>query len=153
MKENPFRITRVLSLLTLTMFTLCVLLVLLTAADLYRTLVDRGEASYARRTALQYLTTRVRQAETVETGMLDNCEALILTETVDGECYTTHIYCYEGQLRELYSVPGAKLPPQAGEAILAGDTFSPKLEENLLTITFDEEALLLQLPAGRMVGS
>lgn len=151
MNENPFRITRVLSLLTLTVFALCVLLVLLTAADLYRTLVDRGEASYARRTALQYLTTRVRQAETLETGMLDDCEALILTETVDGECYTTHIYCYEGQLRELYSIPGAKLPPQAGESVLDGDTFSPKLEENLLTITFGEAELLLQLPAGGTV--
>ena len=152
MRENPFRITRVLSLLTMTVFSLCVLLVLLTAADCYRSLVNRGEAAYARRTALQYLTTRVRQAETVETGMLEDCEALILTETVEGAGYTTYIYCYEGWLRELYTVPGAKLPPQGGEAVLEAEVFSPKREKDLLRVALGDAELLLQLPTGRQVG-
>lgn len=146
MNKNHSRITDVLALLCLTVFALCLLLVLLTGADLYQDLVERGEETYARRTALQYLTTRVRQAETVEVGDLDGCEALILGETIDGETYTTHLYCYEGWLRELYAVPGANLPPKAGTEILETETLRFQLEETLLTVTFGEDTLFLHLP-------
>ena len=146
MKENRSRMTQVLTLLCLTVFALCILLVLLSSASLYRDLVVSGENAYARRTALQYLTTRVRQAETVETGALGDCDALVLTQTVDGECYTTHIYCYEGWLRELLAVPGAVLPPQAGEKVLEAEKFSLKQEDDLLTVTFGEDTLFLQIP-------
>lgn len=152
MRENSSRITDVLALLCLTVFALCVLLVLLTGAESYRKLVSSGEESYERRTALQYLTTRVRQAETVETGAFEGCEALILGETIDGETYTTWVYCYDGWLRELYAVPGAKLPPQAGEAILEAENFVLELEENLLTVNLGSDELLLHLPSGRTVG-
>ena len=146
MKENSSRMTQVLALLTLTVFALCLLLVLLSGASCYRNLVDRGEESYGRRTAVQYLTTRVRQAETVETGALGDCDALVLTQTIDGECYTTHIYCYEGWLRELLAVPGAVLPPQAGEKVLEAEEFTLKQEDDLLTVTFGEDTLFLQIP-------
>ena len=146
MKDNPSRMTQVLALLTLTVFALCVLLVLLTGASCYRGLVDRGEDSYARRTALQYLTTRVRQAERVEIGEFEGCKALILEETVEGECYTTRVYCYDGWLRELYTVPGAQLPPKAGAEILEGKTLELTQEGSLLRLTLGEEELLLHLP-------
>jgi len=152
MRENRSRITDVLALLCLTVFALCVLLVLLTGADAYRKLVTRGEESYARRTALQYLTTRVRQAEAVEIGEFDGCEALILSETLDGEIYTTRVYCYEGWLRELYTVPGAQVSAKAGTAILEAETLEVKLQDSLLTVTLGEDTLYLHLPAGRTVG-
>ena len=146
MKENASRMTQVLALLTLTVFALCVLLVLLTGASCYRSLVDRGEDSYARRTALQYLTTRVRQAETVEIGEFEGCEGLILEETVDGERYTTRIYCYDGWLRELYTVPGAQVPPKAGTEILEAETLKLSREGSLLRVKLGEEEILLHLP-------
>lgn len=152
MRENRCRTHQVLALLCLTAFALCVLLVLLTSASLYQRLVDRGEETYTCRTALQYLTTRVRQAETVTLGDLDGCEALILEETIDAETYTTWVYCYEGWLRELYAVPGAALPPQAGEAIVAAEEFALHREGNLLTVTFDGTQLLLHLSGERSVG-
>ena len=146
MKHNPSRMTQVLALLTLTVFALCVLLVLLTGASCYRGLVDRGEESYARRTAVQYLTTRVRQAQRVEAGEFEGCEALLLEEIVDGECYTTKVYCHEGWLRELYAVPGAKLPLHAGTAILEAETLELNREGSLLTVKLDGETLLLHIP-------
>lgn len=153
MKQNHSRISDVMALLCLTVFALCVLLVLLSGVNTYRNLVDSGEENYARRTALQYLTTRVRQAESVQIGELEGCEALILEETVEEETYTTWVYCYEGWLRELCAVPGAQLPPQAGEPILEAETFDLKQEDGLLTVTFGADALLLSLPAERSVGS
>ena len=151
MKEKRGSPTRLLALLCLTVFALCVLLVLLTGASFYQKLVERGEETYARRTALQYLTTRVRQAQTVEIGEMEGCEALVLGETIDGETSTTWVYCYEGWLRELYAVSGAVLPAGAGETVLEAEEFSLKQEENLLTVTLEGEELLLHLPAGRTV--
>jgi hypothetical protein len=146
MKENPSRMTQVLALLTLTVFALCLLLVLLSGASCYRNLVDRGEESYGRRTAVQYLTTRVRQAQRVEIGDFEGCESLILEETVEDEYYTTKVYCYEGWLRELYTVPGAKLPPNAGTAVLEAENMELSREGSLLRIGLNGEELLLQLP-------
>ena len=152
MKEKRFQIQQVLTLLTLTVFALCLLLVLLTGASAYGKLVDRGELAYGRRTGLQYLTTRLRQAEMVEIGSLEGCEALVLGEVIAGEEYTTHIYCYEGWLRELYAVPGAKLPPQAGEAILEAETFTLQQEGSLLRVQFGTDELLFHLTTGSEVG-
>jgi hypothetical protein len=146
MKENPSRMTQVLALLTLTVFALCLLLVLLSGASCYRNLVDRGEENYGRRTAVQYLTTRVRQAQRVEIGDFEGCEALILEETVEDECYTTRVYCYDGWLRELYTVPGAELPPKAGTEILEAETLTLTREGSLLRIALGEEELFLHLP-------
>lgn len=149
MNQKFYRITRLLTLLTLTVFALCLLLVLLTGASVYRNLVERKETAHARRTALQYLTTRVHQAETINTGTLEDCEALILGHTIDGELYTTHIYCYDGWLRELYTVPGARVSPDAGEALLNAQSLSLTLEGDLLTLCLDNQELYLYLPAGR----
>lgn len=44
-------------------FAGCVLGVLLTGADAYQRLTDRGQETFDERTAAQYLTTRVRQAD------------------------------------------------------------------------------------------
>lgn len=152
MRKPSSQIHQVLALLTLAVFALCVLLVLLTGADRYRSLVERSGDAYTLRTALQYLTTRVHQAETVEIGTLEGREALILGETLDGECYETYLYCHEGWLRELYAVPGAELPLTAGEPILEAASLALQLEDALLTVWLEEDALLLHLPQGTEVG-
>ena len=146
MKNNPSRTGQVLALLCLTVFALCLLLVLLSGASCYRGLVERGEETYGRRTALQYLTTRIRQAETVEIGDFEGCPALILEETVENETYTTKVYCYEGWLRELYAVPGAKLPLKAGTAILEAEDLTLTRDGDLLKVTLDSQDLLVYLP-------
>ena len=148
MREHPLRITDMLALLTLAVFALCVLLVLLTGAGLYRDLTDSGETAYNQRTALAYLTTRVQQAQKVTTHEADG---LILEDAVDGERYTTRIYCYEGWLRELYTVPGAQIAPEYGEKLLQAESLSVSLEDQLLTINIGKERLLLYLPTGAEV--
>lgn len=145
MKKKHEAVTGLGGLLVLAVFALCILLVLLTGADLYRGLVESGEESYLRRTALQYLTTRVRQAESVEIGSFDGCDALILEE----EGALTRVYCYDGWLRELYTVPEATASAGAGEKLLEAESLTLKREENLLTLTLDGETLYLWLPTGK----
>ena len=50
-------------LLLFGVFAVCVLSVLLTGADAYQRLSERDRVSYDQRTAAQYLSTRVRQAD------------------------------------------------------------------------------------------
>ena len=86
-----------LVLLLFGVFAACVLSVLLMGAGRYRVLTERDDASYSWRTAAQYLTTRVRQADTadgVRVGAFDGGEGedtLFLTEQIDGVAYTTRV--------------------------------------------------------------
>lgn len=145
MKEKRMEMTQVLALLTLTVFALCLLLVLLSGAGVYRNLVDRSEENYDRRTALHYLTTRVRQADAVQIGVLQDCEALILVEQVQEETFLTWIYCWDGWLWELYAVPGGSFSPEDGQRVLEADSLSCSLDGSLLTLELDQQPLLLHL--------
>ena len=44
-------------------FAVCILMILLAGADVYRRLTERDQSVYGRRTIAQYLTTRIRQAD------------------------------------------------------------------------------------------
>ena len=128
-----------LALLLFGVFAVCVLSVLLTGADAYRRLTDRDQASYDRRTAAQYIATRVRQADAAGggprvcmAGAFDGempvngvgmwptgGDTLFLEEAIDGELYYTRIYYYDGYIRELFSSADAALAPEDGEKVLA----------------------------------
>ena len=145
MKEKQTEITRVLALLTLTVFAICLLLVLLGGAGVYRNLIELGEQSHNRRAALHYLTTRVRQADAVEVGSFQGCDALILREQTQGEMYLTWVYCWDGWLWELYATPGGAFSPEDGQRILETEALSCALEGQLLHLELDQGQLLLHL--------
>lgn len=114
-------LTGVLVLLVFAVFMVSVLLVLLSGADTVQRLKQRDQRSYHHRTAVQYITTRIRQADADGSVSIDNSGAvntLVLTEDIDGCPYQTRIYCCDGYLREMFCESGAVLPPEFGEAIL-----------------------------------
>ncbi|MGI5987975.1 MAG: DUF4860 domain-containing protein [Dysosmobacter sp.] len=126
MRKKPVQhhMEGLLVLLLFGVFAACVLSVLLMGAGRYRVLTERDDASYSWRTAAQYLTTRVRQADTadgVRVGAFDGGEGedtLFLTEQIDGVAYTTRVYWYDGSLRELFAEEGTELDKDAGETVL-----------------------------------
>ena len=61
--QNKRNIDNLLVLLLFGVFAVCILSVLLTGADVYQRLASRDQRSYGQRTAAQFLTTRVRQAD------------------------------------------------------------------------------------------
>ena len=152
MNQGSSKATRLLALLTLAVFACGLLLVLLTGAALYRRLVDRGEESYRRRTALQYLTTRVRQAEAVKIEDFQGCPALVLEETSEGEAILTRVYCHGGWLRELYALPEAELSPEDGAPLLEAGTLELSRDRSLLSLTLDGSRIFLWLPQGTEAG-
>ena len=115
------------ALLLFAVFAACVLVVLLTGAGTYRRLTERDLAAFDSRTAARYVTTRVRQtdrAEGLSLRKIDRLDALVLTEEIDGEPYETWIYCYDGQLRELFVRGGTPVQPESGGTILAMDSLT-----------------------------
>ena len=145
MKEKSTKFTDFLALIMFAVFTLCVLLVLLFGAKVYRGLVDRGEVSFESRTAAQYVTTRVRQAERVSVADFEGCQALVIPEEIDGEIYITRVYCYDGYIRELFSGGNAALSPEDGEKILPGESLAFSIEDDLLTVHLEGQKLFLHL--------
>ena len=145
MKERSRKITDLAVLPVFAIFALCVLLVLLSGVKVYRQLVTRGEETFAARTAAQYVTMRVRQAERVSVTDFEGCEALTVSETIDGSVWLTRVYCYEGYLRELYCGENAALSPGDGEKILPVESLGFSLENDLLTVRFPGREVLVCL--------
>lgn len=108
-------------LLAFTLFAAAVLLVLLTGADTYARLVRRSEESFHSRTAAQYLTTRLQQADregALSVEDFGGTQALVLRQELEGEVYETRIYCLDGYLRELFAAEDSGLTPEDGEKVV-----------------------------------
>lgn len=142
-----------IALLLFGLFAVCVLAVLLTGADAYRRLTDRDRAAFDRRTAVQYLATRVRQADTaggVAVESFDGVTALKLDAQSD---YPTWLYCYDGQLMELYCYFEERPGPEDGQPLMELGGLEVTLEDGLLTLGLtqpggEEDTLLLSLRSG-----
>ena len=145
-----------MALLLFGVFAACVLLVLLTGADAYRRLTERDQAAYDRRTCVQYVATRVRQADCaggVSVSEFDGVPVLELHETIEGTDYVTLVYCYDGWLRELFAAADAGLDPEAGETVMEAQDLALSLEDGLLTVAVTDSrgtvnTLVLSLRGG-----
>lgn len=149
---------RLLTLLSFGLFALCVLAVLLSGAQAYRRLAARDQAQYLQRTCAQYLATKVRQASgsaALSCTSFGDGDALLLSETVEGEAYTTLIYCSGGWLRELFTYDPASACPEDGEAVLEAQSLALALEDGLLTAKIsdpqgDFSQIILSLRSGEV---
>lgn len=131
-----------ITLLLFGVFAACILSVLLTGADVYRRLTARDQAAYARRTCVQYVATKVRQAPSGAALSVEDfggTDALVMGEDIDGEAYLTRIYCYDGWLRELFTYAGGEFYPEDGEKIIEARQMDLSLEDGLLTVSITDE--------------
>ena len=136
-RNGKLNVDSILALVLFGVFAVCVLLVLLQGARCYERLTRRGQDSYNERTAVQYIITRVRQADAagaVSLGMTDGIQTLQLTESIDGENYVTRVYCYNGEIRELFSAEKFTFSPQDGQSIIAAEDLGFELDGSLLKI-------------------
>lgn len=152
MKTTPIKhqIDGLVALLLFGVFAVCVLAVLLSGADAYRRLTDRDMGAYERRTCVQYVATRVRQADAaggVAVGDLGGTPALLLGAE---EGYATWVYCHNGWLMELYAAEDGDFDPADGERVVAARDLRAELADGLLRVTLrgargEETELLLCL--------
>ena len=151
MKKQPIRhqLDGLIALLLFGVFSVCILAVLLTGADAYRRLTDRDRAAFDRRTTLQYLATRVRQADR-ESGVyvtdFNGVNALVFS---DGDGYVTRVYCHNGSIMELYAEEGLDLSLEAGEPIMAAEELDFSMEDGRLRVSCEGDSMTLSLRSGK----
>lgn len=141
-----------LALLLFGVFAVCVLAVLLTGARAYRRLTQRDQAAYDRRVCVQYIATRVRQADSLDSVSVEpfgEGEALVLSEYG----YITRVYYYDGYLMELYASAEEDLRPEDGQQIIATGGVELSLEDGMLSVDVTDslgrqDSLRLSLRSG-----
>lgn len=151
MKKQPIRhqIDGLIALLLFGVFSVCILAVLLTGADAYRRLTQRDQAAGDRRTCLQYIATRVRQADRLDGVRVEDfngVNALVFTE---GDGCVTRVYCYNGYIMELYAEEDLDLTLEAGESIMAAGDLDFSLANGRLTVSQGADQIILSLRSGK----
>ena len=139
-KSITHQLDGLIALLLFAVFAVCVLAVLLTGARAYQSLTDRDQASYDRRTCVQYVATRVRQADKLGGITIEDFEGVPALVLEDGAGYGTWVYYYDGYIMELYTDPVLGNGPEAGERIMAAGGLEMRLEDNLLTVEVTDNA-------------
>lgn len=121
-----------LMLLLFGIFAACVLAVLLTGARAYRGLTQRDQAAFGRRTGVQYIAARVRQADTMNGVAVESFGDTTALAIKQGDM-VTWVYWHDGYLMELYTFADAELSPEDGVKIMELDSLTLAMDDGLLT--------------------
>lgn len=123
--------------LAVAVFALMALLTVVLGAGVYRSVVGRAEVNHEARTAMAYVTGKLRantgdvSLEQTEVGD----DMLVLSEEIGGANYETRIYAHEGTLYEIFAAAEIDFAPDQGQPIAALEAFSAEKEENALRLT------------------
>ena len=124
-------------------FAVSALCVMLLAAGIYRQSVVETAENDISRTALSYISEKIHQGDTadaVRLGTFDGQEALLIRQTAHADSYTTYIYLYENELKELFIRDGVQAQASAGKSILSLDSLSmEELKNGLFSFTCTDE--------------
>lgn len=133
-RQNPGHMIDFLFVLSLfCMFTVTAFVVVVIGANVYQSTVDHMENTYSTRTALSYVTEKIRQHD--EAGMvslaeLDGSPALLLRDTAEGIDYVTYIYSDGSRLLEFTVSEGTAVSSGMGKEIITVRDFSITEAEN-----------------------
>ncbi|NLD20548.1 MAG: DUF4860 domain-containing protein [Clostridiales bacterium] len=124
-------------------FALSALTVALFATKIYESTVEDSSRNNTARTALSYVTEKIHQNDAdgrITTGEFDGCDALIMTEYIDGRECTTYIYVAGKELKELFVASGFVGDASDGTVILDVEQFTMKqVNSNLLEFTCTDD--------------
>ncbi len=122
-----------------TLFAATSFVLVLIGAKQYRYVTDTMNTNYQDRTVSSYLLEKVRQYDTkdaISVTDLDGTLALSIFTSEDGYSYTTHIYYYNGYLRELVVTDDSVYSLASGQEIIAIQGFTPTfVNDSLMNIT------------------
>ncbi|MDD4075264.1 MAG: DUF4860 domain-containing protein [Eubacteriales bacterium] len=115
-RSLPFsgRVRGLFTFALLCVYAVTACLLLLSGLQVYRGVKNRADANYDSRTALAYVSAKLRS------GCAVSCSGenvLILTETIEKEAYNTYIFCRDGQLCEYFASAARAFDPSLGEPI------------------------------------
>ncbi|HEX3000455.1 MAG TPA: DUF4860 domain-containing protein, partial [Armatimonadota bacterium] len=135
MKQNRGSALRTVAVLALcAVFFVLAMGVTLLGSGIYRGTVSASDENYTHRTALSYLANQIRRGDVaggVAVGSFEGADAIVLT---DGD-YVTYLYCWDGQLRELYMEAGTGLTAADGVPVLPLASLTVTLVGNCIALT------------------
>lgn len=135
-------------------FAACALMLVTLGANVYKRTVHEMESNYSSRTAFAYVTEKLRQndsAAQLSLGTLNDTEAIILKQDINGTTYCTYLYLdHDGYLKELFVKESFALESDSistGQKILELNSFHVnQLSDSLFYFSFvskDNETLSL----------
>lgn len=114
-------------------FAASALAVVLFAASSYQKTAAASDQNYGLRTALDYVTEKIRQGDTVgavSVGEFYGHESLIIRQSYEDQACLTYIYEDSGYLKELFIREGAQASASAGTEIVKIRSFDISREKN-----------------------
>lgn len=127
MQKKTHMIDFIFPVVLLFIFAVSALVVTLFATNVYQGAVDNSTRNDTARTSLSYITEKIHAGDrdgNVELGSFDGCDAVIISDEINGEKYATYIYVYDGQVKELYAKTNAGFKAENGTKILDVNEFS-----------------------------
>lgn len=107
-------------------FAISALVVTLFAANVYEGTVKDSARNDSARTSLSYVAEKIHSADkkdAVTIGEFDGCNAIVISDEINGEKYNTYIYYYDGQLKELFAKTGTDFSASNGSEIIEVSDF------------------------------
>lgn len=133
-RQNPGHMIDFLFVLSLfCVFTVTAFIVVIIGANVYRTTVNHMENTYSTRTALSYVTEKIRQHDEqglVSLSELDGTPALLLRDTSENAEYITYIYSDGTSLLEFTAKEGTPVSADMGQEVIKVKDFSITEEDN-----------------------
>lgn len=113
-------------LLLLMMFALFSLMLAATGSAVYRNGIDHLNENYTSRTAIAYVSEKIRQHDSAGSIFLTEVEdipAIAFRDVIENDDFITYVYWWEGSLRELFMRSGSTPLAAMGNAIVELDSF------------------------------
>ena len=155
-RKEKNRISSVLPVLLLGVFSACVLIALIAGARVYSSISAENGSSFDSLVCTQFIRHRVSGVESpaeVSVGEYDGSAAVFLSSREGDEKYVTCLYCSGGFLRELYAPASVLSCGMPGEIITEATALEASIEGNLLevyiTLANGEKVRLLNSVTGR----
>ena len=126
-------------LLLFGIFAVCILAVLLSGTSVYDRLTQRDAVAFNARSTVQYLATKIHQAENADAIILEPGEqgdtVLAIWQTYGDERFKTLLYCRDGWLCELFIEADTEVDISTGEQILPAQRIDGSYDNGLLDLS------------------
>lgn len=135
-KQHTVDILFVLTLFCV--FTLSTLIVVYVGSKVYSSTVDTMDVNFHNHVAVDYIIEKVHQGDNgqnIKLQTIDGIQVLSIQESHNQQSYTTYIYCYDNQLKELFISDEESFHKEDGESIMKIDSLEIKLDESLLSVS------------------
>ena len=140
--ERSHSVSGAFVFLLLGVFALFSMFLVLLGAQAYRSGVEQTTEHGQTRVLQAFVRNAVRADDAqgvIRVEEVEGLPVLMFIGDLDGERYVKYIYCYEGELRELFTSAEYDFHPADGERICRAQDFRPVLEDELLTVDMTGE--------------